>query len=446
MVHYVRRGFDLPISGQPEQRIEQGPKVGSVAILGDDYIGMKPTMLVEEGEQVAAGQPVFACKKTPGVIYTAPAAGRVSGVVRGDKRKFVSLIIEKEGDERVEFQNFGDLTKIHRQLIIDNLLNSGVWTGIRVRPFSKVADPSTRPHSIFVTAIDTHPLAANPEVVLAQYQDFFIAGLNVLSLMGDHAVHVCTALNAKIPGEKVPGVKFHEFQGPHPAGLPGTHIHMIDPVGPNKLVWYVGYQDVIAIGHLFLRGTIWTERIVSLAGPRVKNPRLVRTSLGANLDQLTAGQLIGDHNRVISGSVLSGRSRTDAVCFLGRYHNQVSVLEEGDEREFLGWQMPGPDKFSLTKAYLGSWLLGKRFDFTTSTGGSKRAMVPIGTYEKVMPLDILPTQLLRSLIVQDSDSAQALGALELDEEDLALCTYVCPGKYEYGSILRENLTRIEKEG
>jgi len=372
--------------------------------------------------------------------------GVVSSINRGEKRKFVSLVVQRDGETAVEFPTYGDLTKIPRQLIVDNLLKSGAWVGLRTRPFSKVADPTQQPHSIFVTAIDTHPLAADPELVIAQYKDYFVAGMNVLDVMGDHAVHLCTAPNVNLPVKAAGSVRVHEFAGPHPAGLPGTHIHMIDPVGPNKTVWYINYQDVIAIGCLFQTGKIFAERVISLAGPRVKNPRLVRTIVGANLDDLTTKQLIGEHNRVISGSVLGGRTRTEESNYLGRYHNQVSVLEEGDEREFLGWQLPGPDKFSLSRVYLGSWLFGKRFDFTTSTGGSKRAMVPIGNYEKVMPLDILPTQLLRALITNDSDAAQSLGALELDEDDLALCTYVCAGKYEYGSILRENLTRIEKEG
>lgn len=445
MVHYIKRGLELPISGQPEQRIDQAPPIDTVALIGDDYIGMKPTMLVSEGDKVLAGQPVFECKKTQGVLYSAPFAGEVTAVNRGEKRKFLSLAIRREGEGHVEYPIYDDLTKVTRQLLMEKLIKSGLWTALRSRPFSKVADPATQPHSIFVTAIDTHPLAADPQVVISKYEAFFNFGLHVLDVIGDHAVHVCTAPEFS-SSTKLPAVKFHEFSGPHPAGLAGTHIHMIDPVGPNKSVWYINYQDVIAIGHLFQTGKLWQNRIISLAGPRVKSPRLIECPLGANLDQLTAGQLIGDNNRIISGSVFGGRERTNDLCYLGRYHNQVTVLEEGTEREFLGWQGPGADKFSLARVYLGSLLTGKKFDMTTSTGGSKRAMVPIGTFEKVMPLDILPTQLLRALIVNDTETAQALGALELDEEDLALCTYACPGKYEYGSILRENLTRIEKEG
>jgi len=295
--------------------------------------------------------------------------------------------------------------------------------------------------------MDTNPLAADPELVISGHKDLFVAGLQVIRQLTSGKLHVCHRNDSRIPGDSIPSVEMHEFTGPHPAGLAGTHIHNVDPVGPNRTVWQIGYQDVIAIGHLFTTGKIMTERVVALAGPVVSKPRLIRTRLGANLDELVAGEVEKPDNvRVISGSVLAGRKAEPNKHYLGRFHNQISVLEEGNKREFLGWQMPGADKYSLTKIYLGSWLTGKLFPMTSSTGGSKRAMVPMGTYEKVMPLDILPTQLLRSLIYGDTDESQLLGALELDEEDLALCTFVCPGKYNYGQILRDNLTIIEKEG
>lgn len=451
MIHSIKRGCDLPISGEPEQKIDSKKTVTSVAILGADYMGMKPTMLVNDGDYVAAGQPIFACKKTEGVHYSAPVGGFITAINRGEKRRFISVEIQVAGPPtgqaaKIAYPTYDDLSKVPRNLIYDVLLNSGTWVGLRTRPFGRVANPKQPPHSIFVTAIDTNPLAVDPQIVTAERPADFEKGLEVLTCLGDHAIHVCTAPASRVPAPKLSGVKYHEFAGPHPAGLPGTHIHFIDPVGPKKSVWYINYQDVMAIGSLFRTGYVNSERVIALAGPRVKAPRLIRTILGADLDQLTQGELIGEKNRVISGSILNGRKRSDQEHHLGRYHQQVSGLEEGTDREFLGWQMPGGDKFSLAKIYLGSILSGKKFDFTTSTGGSKRAMVPNGSYEKVMPLDILPTQLLRALITKDTDLAQALGAMELEEEDLALCTYVCPGKYDYGLALRQNLTLIEKEG
>ncbi len=232
----------------------------------------------------------------------------------------------------------------------------------------------------------------------------------------------------------------------HPAGNAGTHIHHLDPVSATKTVWTISYQDVIAIGLLFTTGVLSTERVISLAGPQVREPRLVRTRLGASLDEINAGQLKDGENRVVSGSVFGGRTASGPFAFLGRYHNQISVLAEGRDRPFLHYLRAGFNNFSSLSIYVSSFFKGKTYDFNTTTNGSERAMVPIGAYERIMPLDILPTQLLRSLIVGDTDTAQKLGCLELDEEDLALCTFVCPGKYEYGPILRNNLTRIEKEG
>jgi Na+-transporting NADH:ubiquinone oxidoreductase subunit A len=221
----------------------------------------------------------------------------------------------------------------------------------------------------------------------------------------------------------------------------------VDPVGPNKTAWHIGYQDVGAIGHLFSSGQIDCERYVAIGGPGVTDPKILKTQMGANITELVGGRCVPDKKlRILSGSVLSGRRAVEPVDYLGRFDNQISVLEEGDFREFLGWQKPGFNQFSVTNAFASAFTKGAQFALTTSTGGSKRAMVPIGSYEKVMPLDILATQLLRSLIVGDTEQSQRLGCLELIEEDLALCTFVCPGKYEYGRILRDSLRSIEIDG
>ena len=447
MAFKLKKGLDLPISGQPVHDIQPGPTIAKVALIAEDYIGMRPTMLVNVGDSVRLGQAVFADKKTEGVIYTSPGAGRVTAINRGAKRKFESLEIELSGDEQEVFESFASTADLDRERVQQQLVNAGSWCAFRTRPFSKVPQLGTEPNSIFVTAIDTNPLSPRPEMVISANKELFVSGLHAISKLTRGKTFVCTGADSRIPGNDIPDVEFKEFVGPHPAGLAGTHIHFIDPVGPKKQVWWIGYQDVIAIGHLFTTGRIMVERVVSVAGPRVTKPSVVRTRLGACLDELIASSEPKlDNSRIVSGSVFCGRPSAPTKNYLGRYHSQVSVLEEGNAREFLGWQMPGFDKFSVTKIYGGSWLRDKLFPLTTSTGGSKRAMVPVGTYERVMPLDILPTQLLRSLIVGDTDEAQKLGALELDEEDVALCTFVCPGKYEYGSILRKNLTQIEKEG
>ncbi len=444
----IKKGLDLPILGNPEQRIEVAKHVKRVALLGDDYVGMKPTMLVSVGDKVKRGQPVFEDKKTPGVFYTAPAAGTVAEINRGAKRKFESLVIDVDGDDAVVFDGAKekDPASLGSEGVQQQLLESGLWPTLRTRPFGKVPAPGTKPSSIFVQAIDTAPLAADPAVAIADRKDQFNLGLIALTQLSGK-VFLCKASESEISDGGVSGVQVETFDGPHPAGNVGTHIHFLDPVGPGKTVWYIGYQDVCAIGALFQTGEFDTRRIISLAGPVVKEPRLLQTRSGADVTELIDGEYDESVKiRPVAGSVLFGRTATGPHAFLGRYHTQISVLEEGDEREFLGWQKPGFDKYSTTKVYASAGMPDKKFAFTTTTHGSERAMVPLGTYEKVMPLDILPTQLLRSLIYRDTDEAQALGVLELEEEDLALCTFVCPGKYEYGSLLRESLTTIEREG
>ena len=443
----IKRGLDLPITGAPEQRIEAGRPVRSVAVIGFDHHGMKPTMAVQVGDRVKLGQVLFSDKKTPGVVYTAPGAGTVSAIHRGEQRVLQSVVIDLDGDDAIEFRRCTDaeIDRLDDPTVRSNLIDSGLWTALRARPFSRVPAIDAKPHSIFVTAIDTHPLAADPTVVIAEHKDDFARGVRVLARIA--AVVVCHADGTQMPCSGLANVRTETFAGPHPAGLAGTHIHFLDPVHAEKSVWSLNYQDTIAVGKLFATGRLWTERVVSIAGPMAAKPRLVRTRLGASLDELTAGELkTGKKLRVISGSVFGGRTSRGACAFLGRYHLQVSCLEEGTEREMLHYLRAGANKHSVMNLFISKLSSGKLFDFTTSTNGSPRAMVPIGNYEEVMPLDILPTQLLRALIVGDTEMAQKLGCLELDEEDLALCTYVCAGKYEYGPILRDNLTRIEKEG
>ncbi len=445
----VRRGLDLPISGLPEQVIHDGPKISQVAVVGSDYPGMKPTMAVREGDRVKLGQVLFTDKKNEGVKFTAPAAGTVVAVNRGERRVFQSLVIDVEGDEAEAFTAYDteQLQTIDRAAVVDNLVDSGQWVALRTRPYAKVPAIDSAPASIFVTAMDTNPLSADPAVIIAPRSQDFVNGLKVLSRLTDGPVHLCVAPNSAVAvaGAEVDRVIEHSFSGPHPAGLAGTHIHHIDPVSVNKTVWTIGYQDVLAFGKLFTSGAIDTARVVALAGPQVNRPRLLTTKLGANINQLVIGELANDENRLISGSVLAGRKAANAFAFLGRYHNQVSVIREGREREFLHYLRAGVNKHSALPLFISS-LKNRLFDMTSSTNGSERAMVPVGGYEDVTALDLLPVQLLRSLIVGDTDMAQKLGCLELDEEDVGLYTYVCVGKHEYGAILRENLTRIEKEG
>jgi len=444
----IRKGLDLPISGIPLQQILPSATPRHVAIMGDDYIGMRPTMLVQEGDSVTKGQALFEDKKNPGVLFTAPASGTVVAIHRGERRVLQSVVIRLEGDRQREFTRYdvADLPSLTRQAVQAQLLESGLWTALRTRPFSKTPVPGTVPAAIFVTAMDTNPLSADPQPLILAQRQAFDAGLTLLTHLTDGKVHVCQANGGKLGGHPQGKVTFNTFAGPHPAGLPGTHIHFLEAVSLTKQVWHLNYQDVIAIGKLFTTGELYTDRVIALGGPQMRNPRLVRTCLGADINDLLVDETLEGENRHISGSVLSGRHAVGAHAYLGRFHLQISVVKEGREKELFGWVMPGKEKFSVTRTTLGHFLRNKLFNFSTDTHGGERAMVPIGNYERVMPLDILPTLLLRDLLAGDTDGAQALGCLELDEEDLALCTYVCPGKYEYGPVLREVLTRIEQEG
>ena len=444
----IKRGLDVPIAGKPRQEIEQGRKVRSVAVLGGDYPGMKPTMLVSEGDRVKRGQPLFEDKKNEGVLYTAPAAGRVRAINRGHRRMLLSVVIDIGGDGDEKFTAHPDsaLTSLDRKKVRDQLVKSGEWTSIRTRPFGKVPALDNEPEAIFVSVTDTNPLAARPDVVIAGEENAFRNGLAVLSRLTEGTVWVCRAPDTELPSFEGGQVREEVFAGPHPAGNAGTHIHFLHPVNMNREVWTVGYQDVIAIGHLFTSGRLYTDRVVALAGPQVTQPRLLKTRVGASLEDLTENETESGANRIISGSVFNGHNARDATAWLGRLANQVTVMLEGKERKLLGYLSPGLERHSTLNIYLSKLMPGKRFDFTTTTNGSERAMVPLGQYETVMPLDILPTQLLRALVVGDLETALSLGALELVEEDLALCTYTCVGKYEYGPILRDILTTIEAEG
>src|SRR5690554_1174640 len=454
MLIKTKKGLDLPISGKPEQRVENARPVRHVAILGVDHIDLKPTMHVTEGDKVKLGQPLFEHKRLPGVRFTAPGAGEVIAINRGARRMLQSVIIRLDDQEEAEtFASYpaDQLASLTSEQVRENLLASGLWTSLRTRPYGKIPHPETRPNSIFITAIDTNPLSADPQLIIQEQNEAFVHGLSVLGHLTDGPLWVCKADGADLgPLPESDKVRVVRFDGPHPAGLPSTHIHHLDPVHAEKTVWHLNYQDVIAIGKLFTSGQLPTERIIAIGGPRAKNPRLLRTRIGANLDELLENEIADDSNvRVISGSVWSGRRVASWSAYLGCHHLQIPLLHAGSPREFMGWLNPlGRNKFSMLNVMLSSFSRrsDREFDFTSSQNGSPRALVPLTVFEDIMPMDILLGPLLRTIIVKDTDMAQKMGCLELDEEDMALASFVCVGKHDYAPLLRNNLSQIEREG
>ena len=459
--HKNEKGLDLPISGKPLQVVRGAAPCSRVAVLADDFPGMKPRMHVEEGQTVKRGQVLFEDRKQPGVFHTAPGAGRILAINRGERRALQSIVIdlsdgerreEPDVDEQVSFESHSGAAPdtLTSDQIRELLIESGLWTAIRQRPYDKVPPPEAETAAVFVTATDSNPLAPLPEVVLEDQLDDFRSGLEIVSKLTEGPTFLCLSEHSDLD-QAAPGhVRIERFAGPHPSGTVGYHIHTLMPVSRTRTVWHVGYQDVAAIGRLFKTGKLDVSRVISIAGPVVEDPRLERSRIGASVSEITAADLAKQDEkevRTIAGSVLSGkRTHGEIFDFMGRYDRQVSLLEEDREHEFLGWLSPGSNLFSVTGIYLSKIFKPKSYRFTTNTNGSQRAMVPIGLYEKVMPFDLMPPFLLRALIVGDLERAEALGVLELGEEDLALCTYVCPGKVNYGPLLRKNLEDIEKEG
>lgn len=446
----IRKGIELPIAGSVKDPVITFSKPDApIAVLGTDYLGLKPTMMIQEGDTVKKGQALFEDKKNPGVVITAPVSGTIQSINRGERRRLLSVIIEPTDNDdsaaQFEAQTQEAITQSDAESVKQRLQEAGCWAFFRARPFSKIPPIDATPHSIFVNTMDSNPLALNPMLTLAGREDDYLAGLEVLSKLTDGNINVCYGKGETLPTSQNPQVKLHGFTGIHPVGLVGTHIHFIDAVGLEKTVWHLDLQDLLAIGHLFLTGEIDNTRVISVAGPGILEPKFMRIIQGVNLSKLLQGNLAEGEQRIISGSIFAGRKVEEPQQFLGAYDRQVVVLPEGRDTIFLELLRPGTKTYSKTRAYIGHFLK-KTLPFTTSVQGSPRPVLPFGIYESVMPLDILPTLLIKSLIIKDTDTASQLGALELDEEDMALLTYVDPGKHDFGAILRENLEQIEKDG
>ena len=407
----IKKGLDIPIYGTPAEDIVDSKKSRSVAVLGNDYVGMKPTMLVEEGDSVSLGQPLFEDKKNPGVLITSPAGGKIEAINRGDRRALQSIVIEVEAEEKLEeFKSFTteEFVSATSESVRHQLITSGMWAAFRTRPYSKIPSVDSSPSNIFISVLDTEPLSPDPEKIVNLRLEDFNLGISVLKRLVDCPIHISVSENSSLEIIEDEQVKKHRFSGPHPAGLVGTHMHYISPASLTNVNWTIGYQDLMAIGSLFKTGYVSTERVIALSGPQVNEPRYIKTRLGACTDELTAGELTQRENRIISGSVISGREAIGSYAYLGRYHNQISVIAEPNskDREFMNWLTPGPRKFSKIPLFLSSLFPKKIFKFKALMNGSDRPIVPIGVYEEVLPLNMLPAMLLRNVVLMDTEKIQ----------------------------------------
>jgi len=446
----IKRGLDLPLGQKPPtDKIDTSKDVKHIALLGADYIGLRPRFNVSPGDHVKRGEVLFTDKKNSAVKFTSPGSGKIQSINRGEKRKFLSIVIElDEKEEEILFPCYKEknIPGLSPSNVKDILTDSGLWTSIRQRPFGKIADPNIVPRSIFITAMDTNPLAPPVDVMLKGRELFFMTGINILSILTQGKLFLCKGESDSIPEPENSRVEVHTFIGPHPAGNPGTHIHLLDPVFRGRIVWHVHAQDVADMGELFLTGSVPVFKIISIAGKGVKYPGLFRVRKGSSVSELLDGNLKEGKFRNISGSVFNGHCAAGHEDFLGEYHNQITVISDDIKRPFLGWMGPGLHAYSVKNAVLSKFIPKNRYEFDTGTHGGTRAIIPIGSYEKVNVFDIEPAYLLRALAVDDLDEAEKLGCLELTEEDLALLTFVCPSKIDHGANLRRVLTKIEKEG
>ncbi len=444
-VYSIKKGLDIKLIGEPQKTIAD-LNAKRFAIKPPDFIGCFPKMLAKEGDEVKIGSPLFFDKYREEILFTAPVSGKVIMVKRGAKRRLLEVIIETDGKETAEDFGKGDVAGLSREAIIEKLMKSGVWPMIRQRPYSVIANPKDEPKAIFVTAFDSAPLAPDFDLIVEGRGEAFRNGLDVLAKLTGGKVHLNVSAKKTTSDVflKARNVQLNRFDGPHPAGNVSVHISRIDPLNKGEAIWYVNPQEVISIGNLFLQGKVDSSRLYALAGSEVKEPKYFRSFIGARITNMVSGNVTDGDNRFISGNVLTG-DKIEKDGFIGFYHNQVTVIPEGNYSEFFGWLKPGFGKFSVSGTFPSKLFSKRKYRLDTNQHGGNRAFVMTGKYEKVFPFDILPMQLLKAIIVEDIDLMENLGIYEIDEEDFALCEVIDTSKIQMQEIVRKGLDLMRTE-
>ena len=442
----IKKGLNINMLGTAEKIIKKADQAEFYAIKPTDFMGIRPKLVVKVGDKVKAGTPLFYDKFQPEVQFTAPVSGEITEINRGERRVILEIVIKADATIEYEEFNVGDPSKLSKEEIVDVLQKSGLWPSIRQRPYSTIADPKDSPKAIFISAFDSAPLAPDMDYVVKECTDCFQKGIDILSKLTNGTIHL--NINAEYPAAdaytKAKGVQINKFTGPHPSGNVGIQINKIDPINKGDIIWYTYPQEIIAIGRLFDKGIYDATKIIALTGSEVKNPIYYKLINGASIKNLVANNVTEGEHRYISGNVLTG-SKISSNGYVGYYDNQITVIPEGKYYEFFGWATPGFKKHSNSRAVF-SWLIpGKKFKLDTNYHGGNRAYVMTGEYEKVFPMDIYPVQLIKSILVEDIDKMEQLGIYEVDEEDFALCEYVCTSKTEVQSIIRKGLDLMRKE-
>lgn len=470
----IKKGLKLPYRYLGDVNDHRSHTIRNISLSGFDY-PFKPNLVVEVGDSVRRGQAVFTTKHDPRIAVTSPVNGRITGVHRGDKRALIAVSIQSESTEAVATSFLeANVGYNNREILKEYLAQNGAWVYLRTRPFNEIPELDEEPSAIFINAMDTRPGSVGMKPIVRERYEALNRGLDVLASLTKNKLFFCQS--ERESWEKVEekswshGASLEKvaFSGSHPSGLSSTHIHFLRPASLKHKVWAIPVDLVADIGELLSSGVLPNKTTVSLSGPYWEAPCMLTTILGSKVSELVEGYMPKDKKgihisrdkttgknpsdyslpqssfRIVSGSILHGWGCEGAWDFLGRFHNQISLLKDSPEREFLDWIRPGWKKFSITRSAFGH-LFHSLIEWNTKTNGSPRALVPIGNYERVLPMDILPTQLLRALITGDWEEAIDLGALELEEEDMSLLTYVCPGKMDFGPMLKQVLKEAKKE-